>query len=135
MASIFDEATCMEAMYYPKPRYPIVERSTEVRPISMADIRAHMAKLYPIDKPIVTMPKLADMSISHVILNIGCLYIIHSGPTRYTVIYTLKGLRQIEGPKSKDGSSTYYKGFVEWCTKVGAKYEDILVAGKPKRID
>jgi hypothetical protein len=101
----------------------------------MTDIRAHMAKLYPIDKPIPILPKLVDMPISLIILNIGCLYIIHNGPTRYTVMYTTRGLRQLEGPKSKDGSPVYYKGFVEWCTKVGAKYEDILVAGKPKRID
>ncbi len=122
-------------MHYPKASYPLAHKSVGVPPISMADIRAHMAKLYPIDKPIATMPKLADMPISLIILNIGCLYIIHNGPTRYTVMYTTRGLRQIEGPKSKDGGPTYYKGFVEWCTKVGAKYEDILVAGKPKRTD
>lgn len=121
-------------IYYPKPSYPLAHKTVISPPVSMADIRAHMAKLYPIDKPVATLPKLADM-YSLDILNTGRLYIVHKGPTRYTVMNTVRGLRQLEGPKSKDGSRVYYESFIEWCMAIGAKYEDILVAGKPKRID
>ncbi len=116
----------------PKASYPLTSVSKTSAHVTMDDVREHMAMLFPINKPPMLLPTLASQSISIVLLSLGRLYIILKGGNRYTVMYTSKGLRQIEGPKAKDGSTTYYKGFVEWCEKVGAKYEDILVAGKPK---
>lgn len=101
-------------------------------PVTMNDVREHMTMLFPIDKPPMTLPKLSTQPMSIAILTIGRLYIVWKDGRRYTVMYTTNGLLQIEGPKSKDGSTTYYKGFAEWCSKIGASYEDVLVAGKPR---
>ena len=110
-----------------------VSRATS--PVTMDDVRSHMAMLFPINKSPMALPKLSSQPMSLAILVTGRLYIILKGGNRYTVMYTSKGLRQIEGPRAKDGSTTYYKGFAEWCAKIGATFEDILVAGKPAHHD
>lgn len=115
-----------------KAPYKLDAVSRATSPVTMDDVREHMALLFPIDKPPMTLPRLHTQPMSLAILTIGRLYIILKDGMRYTVMYTTKGLRQIEGPKSKDGNTTYYKGFAEWCAKIGANYEDVLVAGKPK---
>lgn len=105
----------------------ITNLSKTVPSATKGDIITHLTTLPS------TLPYLKDVRMSLILLSIGCIYVIQKGEKRYSVIYTTRGLRQLEGPKSKDGTTTYYKGFVEWCTKVGATYEEIQVAGKPKR--
>jgi hypothetical protein len=116
----------MDEPHISKTSVVIKHPSKTVRPVNKSDIITHISSItHP-------LPYLKDTRLSVVLLSIGCIYVIQKDEKRYTVMYTTKGLRQLEGPKSKDGSTTYYKGFVEWCTKIGATYEEIQVAGRPK---
>ena len=116
----------MEEIHISKRSAVITHPSKTVPSPTKSDIITYLTSLPS------SLPYLKDTRLSVVLLSIGYLYVIQKEGKRYSVMYTTKGLRQLEGPKSKDGSTTYYKGFVEWCSKIGATYEEIQVAGKPK---
>jgi hypothetical protein len=103
--------------------------SKTIPPPTSEHIKRHIQSLFTETSP--ALPKLTFDILLAQALALGSIYIAFVGEERHAIIRTAQGYRVLEG--SIHGTKNHYPSITDWCETIGAKYEDVLVAGKPKR--